>query len=326
MNFCKRTTAFVLCLALVFAAAAQVSASEETPEPLRIVRADRISVRMKKETLVLTFNCAYTAVGELPTVTLTDRNGETRSVDPHKIRQAVYHMDGAAYPQLFIAETFHGGTATVSAGAFQTADGTPSPAVTEQRVQTGYSVFHVFCRSEGVTASNRLLEGKSVTLSFEPDRRTYDTHAADKFLAALWAPYMEYADNDAPVDATFTPQGRGAHTFTARLNDFISDYIPLEVAARYQTFPDVWNQYAMYEYLFAGFAFFIPGLGMPLGMAALMGIWYCTVGLLHGLFVRGDEAELFCNHDWDNYDGTKGDRLSRSYSSRKEYQFGSYGL
>ncbi len=325
----KQTTAFVLCLALLFSAAVQVTASEEPAEPLLLVRADRVhnDAWTERVVLVLTFNPAYTAVGQTPAVTLTYRNGVTKSVDPQQIRQAVYFMDGVAYPQLFITENVSDGMVTVSAGAFQTADGTPSPAMTDQNFnssfRSGFWNFHIFCRSKGVTAGNRLLEGKPVSLSFEPSRSEWDGYVADKFLAALWAPYVQYTDNGTPVDASFTPQGRGAHTFTARLNDFVSDYIPLEVAARHQTFPDVWNQYAtMYEYLFAGFAFLIPGFGMPLGIAALMGLWYCSVGFLHGLFVRGDEAELFCRH---NYGSPPEDSLSRSYSSRKEYLFGSYG-
>lgn len=327
----KRMTAFILCLVLLFPASAQASASEDMAESLRIVRADRVHNDgwTQSVVLVLTFNSAYTAVGQTPAVTLTYRNGETKSIDPQQIRQAVYFMDGVAYPQLFITENISDGTVTVGAGAFQTADGTPSPAMTDQSFHSGFSSdfrsgfwnLHIFCRSKGVTAGNRLLEGKPVSLSFEPSREEYDGYVADTFLAALWAPYVQYADNGTPVDASFTPQGRGAHTFTARLNDFVSDYIPLEVAARQQTFSDVWNQYSMAEYLLAGFAFLIPGLGLPLGIAALMGIWYCSVGFWHGLFVRGDDAELFCRH---NYGSPPEDSLSRSYSSRKEYYFGSY--
>ena len=328
----KRITAMILCLVLLFTAAVQVSASETDADPL-IVRADRVYNPgwTEKVVLVLTFNSAYTAVGQTPTVTLTHGNGEIKSVDPQQIRQAVYFMDGVAYPQLFIAENLAKGTVSVGAGAFQTADGTPSPAAQRQYTDLiDFWKFHMFCRSKGVTAGNRLLEGKPVSLSFEPARKDYDGYVADKFLAALWAPYIEYADNGTPVEASFTPQGRGTHTFTARLNDFVSDYIPLEVAARYQTFPDVWKQYGpMQLYGLArglGMILLTPVLsylGAGLGIAGLTLFWKCSIGFWHGLFIRGDEAELFCKHQ---YGDAKDDYLFRSYTSRDEYRYGAYGL
>ena len=328
----KRLTALILCLALAFTMVVQVSANETGAEPLQIVRADRVYNPgwTEKAVLVLTFNSTYTAVGETPTVTLMKENGETRSVDPQQIRQAVYMMDNIAYPQVFVAANTAAGTVSVGAGAFRTADGTPSPATEQRLEEIDFWKFHIFCRSDGVTAANRLLEGKSVTLSFEPARKDYVGYVADKFLAALWAPYIRYADNGTPVGATFTPQGRGAHTFTARLNDFVSDYIPLEVAARYQTFPDVWNQYVPLQLygLVGGLAMFflipiLDYLGAGLEMAGLLMFWKCSIGFWHGLFVRGDEAELYCKHQ---YGTPPEDRLSRSYTSRDEYRYGAYGL
>lgn len=254
MRFRKRTTALIVCLALMVSVGGTLPASAArtvTPEDLTRSAAVLDNSALHCSVVIISWHffseteCLEKPVpGEIPDITLeyTDADGaaQTISIGKDKILQEIYVRDVPIFkteqsaPQLFIClpgylhlDIPQSAVLSVSAGAFCTAKGEPFPAFSEPLSKAATIKLDVQGKTQALPETHQAVEGEQMELS---------ASLKSSFLRQIWQEHYSWADNDAPVEPTYTLQGAGQHTVRASLNKFISEEITFTVLSREEAF------------------------------------------------------------------------------------------
>ncbi|MBQ7546319.1 MAG: hypothetical protein IJT41_05070 [Clostridia bacterium] len=255
--------------------------------------------------VVLTYDGAYSQVGELPSVTLKSASQEDTALSADSILQQVYFYEETYYPQLFIRlpetdESVYKETMLyVSAGAFQDKNGNESSAVSKEIEYLHSARYDVQGHSDYVIPDTRIfsdsknyvLVGTSVTTSYDNFVRKNED---------MWENASKlYVGNDE-IYTDFTPQEADTYTITCKLNDFVWDEYSFtamdKTHAHWQGIRSSFILLVESPVLFLagiGLTFILPGWGWVLGPGSIMGALVAPIEFIESLFRTPYESGTF---------------------------------
>lgn len=226
----------LLCSALAFVGKAEENETDNEDYPYLYLDNRSLGCSV----LVVSYDLTYEKLGSEPTATLsyTQMSPESEesepqseecalSIEPQSIRRELFRGDdGCLHPQLFICLPDYFGLfpqsalLTVGAGAYQSADGTPSPAVELQFSQFAKRQIGVCFLSDKVTILHHILA--------KTDINVYMSHWFEDDYISLWDKNAVFYLDDVPIT---TKNGfgtcyakvpnRGEHAVRMQLNDFV---------------------------------------------------------------------------------------------------------
>ena len=273
----KKAISVLLAVLMCWCCMNAAFASEESP----IKEIQKVwSFGEKAEIIVLTYDAAYSALGEKPNVTLNTGTKEI-TVPAKDILQEVYAGEGTNYPQLFVrlpdtGDAFnHETVISVSEGAFRDGSGQPAPAASLNLPNSGtsysvtghseYGIEDVFYHK---TPTYYVLVGTPVTSILEG--------SGDD----VWKDASKFYVDGKEVGEAFTPMQDGEYTVTCKLNDLVWDEYTFtaltEKQAYSQSLRSSWANMLMIPSgaVEAFAASLIPGFGLMMAFAGLFVVFF----------------------------------------------------
>ena len=254
----KRVLSVLLSAVLVVTAFPTMFAGAATEDKDKIFLQCFDNEDLKCTVLILTFDKAFTKIGEELKVSLTTEKDNTITIEDSKILRE-FHKSGA---QLFIALPSYlsdeeGSTIptssmlTVSEGAFVTEKGELSPEysgalIVSTSVSRSTKEFEIVKDVAGAKA--RILQSymygdTKFSIGDHPDKREDKVVVGAEmyFVSANWAwdgDEMEFTENGELTDVSTVVNTLGDHTIKGKLNDFIYDTFSFKVVSEEQARKD----------------------------------------------------------------------------------------
>lgn len=282
-NTFKKILAVLLSVLTCLSCGVTAFAEEETPEEIYETgfTADKFSAM---ETVVITFDSKYTAIGEKPDVLVYSRERESSNVNQtevskDRIYMEIYEYNGKRYPQLFIDTDFCWQVLSleIGEGAFVTADGEKSAKVnaTEKKLKGSGDKFRIDTEYEvyGITR-NILNLAKMDTYYYATVGKPIKVNpviAVDS--AEAWKEKTEftYTVNGKTVEITgdeFVPEEAGKYVIRLKLNDYMVWQTQINVTTEATAYLDNLGMYGTFFLLsplmFVGglLVLLYPGIGL----------------------------------------------------------------
>lgn len=234
----KRWIAFTLCVAMLFSASVQAAAYDERQD-LGLLCWDNEDLHCTVLILEYYYSSGFTEIGDVPQVQLTNGD-ETQTIDADKIlleRHQKVSTDEEMQLYICLPAYLRDGEAdaiptstvlSVSAGAFRTAEGEPSPAVSlPLKIRTAYTdgweqIEHVAGGKAYLPRTvYRAKRGGGAELPKEI-KIAADTEIALCSRHRAWnSAEITFTENGQPLEPVFPAQKLGQHTVRGRVNDFV---------------------------------------------------------------------------------------------------------
>ncbi|MCR5485491.1 MAG: hypothetical protein K6F09_07840 [Clostridiales bacterium] len=234
----KRLIALALCLVMLFSVSAQAAAYDERQD-LGLLYWDNEDLQCTVLILDYYYGSGFTEIGDVPQVRLTNGD-ETQTIDANKIILERHKTQSTAEEmQLYIclpaylrdgeADAIPTSTVlSVSEGAFRTAEGEPSPAVSVPlKIRNAYTygwerIEHV---AGGIAYLPRTIyrakRGGGAELPKEI-KIAADTEVTLCSRDRAWnSAEITFTENEQPLEPIFPAQKLGKHTIRGRVNDFV---------------------------------------------------------------------------------------------------------
>ncbi|MCR4615020.1 MAG: hypothetical protein K5756_02585 [Clostridiales bacterium] len=220
----KKVLSVLLAAAFCFLLSGVAFAQEESP----LVYCEFLNNELTYEiVVVLTYDSAYSQVGELPEVTLKDASQNEKPLSPEDILQQVFFYEGVYYPQLFVripekyANEFIDDELCVGAGAFQDKTGSRAAAVSVGFNDMNIAMYNITGCSDYIIPDSRIFADSRKTVLAGTTVKT-DTDFSYKY-GDVWKNASALSAGDEKIDFEFAPEEPGTYHVVCRLNDFVWD-------------------------------------------------------------------------------------------------------
>ena len=318
-NLWKRMTAFALCLVLLFSVGVQAYAGDAQQDVFFLCRDND---ELQCTVLILDYNSAFTQIGDVPQVQLTNGGDVTIISEDSILRELhetrIRHTPGKKDAQLFIRLPAYlrdgeenaiptSAVLSVSAGAFRTEAGEPSPAVSmplkivsASRVTWDWeyvehiacgtavlprTVYHsanpfFFSSSGGIRLQKEIEIAEGTKISFEACHWGWDIAE------------MQFMENGQLLAQPVTAQTLGRHTVRVSINDFVYEDISYAVVTPAEArLANLWalgieSLRGVYMVPFGLAVLIYPGVGTFLGGNILLEWWNAVSSFFAQLFSR----------------------------------------
>ena len=304
----KKAISVLLCVVMIFAVpcieAVQAAAYDERQD-LALLCWDNADLQCTVLILDYYYHSAFTEIGDVPQVKLTNGD-DTQSIDADKILLERHKtLSTAEEMQLYIclpaylrdgeADAIPTSTVlTVSAGAFRTSEGEPSPAVSVPlKIGSGWweRIEHVAGGKAYLPRTvYRAKRGggkelpKEIKIAADTEITLCSRHRA-------WnSAEIRFTENGQPLEHVFSAQKLGKHTVRGRVNDFVYEDFSYTVIshaeARLTNLAKLGIESLRGVYLIPGGLALqlVPVAGNFLGSAMLLSWWDSTAYFFAQLF------------------------------------------